>query len=627
MAVGYGSINFPQARFANLTPYGDDRIASIRGCALQMTSGDERWDLAQNTGLTCAFHNAPSLAMSARAAASLKPDSYEGAQAWLYGDPMLGARPSNWFNTIECQRKNFSSYTALRYQTKFPHLIKDETGKEFYCKFRTVPIDKTKQEEGLLTVKDQKDIFRAKTEADTNDPKDKDYLMKELRNRINEGISTEFRLEMTFIAKEEEGLPQIFFHPDMDWGAPWRGLAVVRLTGNLDDHQMKVFAADLGGNLPEGLSVPVPASEHDPRWVLWARSKLYPMVATMRLIQQAALGNQARQTGRDVEVEYQVTVQTGKMIYAGTDQLVEITIVGDKDGVKGTKYHKLDKFFANDHESGSTETYTIRDIDVGTIKLISLKLQDSLSLNGDKDWYLDKVIVQTGPQLVIFPHYQWVNGETENPLVVLTNSSLLPQQESSLRLPARTLQVAQGKRLTTWSHQLLGNDVGDSIPGFLHVSDPDYDALNRKYAWYENHYRAFKCDKFKLMANVLKEVALDFLAPSTSFDDFKDVVDSFSFKEVSAEMHWIHNWESDIEFGRQTLNGMNPICIQRVRAIPGKFPVTDLMVRGLLKRGLTLEEEAAAGHIYMVDHRILEGVATGWEGGALCDPVYCKPRT
>ena len=109
-----------------------------------MTSGDERWDIAQNTGLTCAFHSALSLMMSARASASLKPDSYKDYQAWLYGNPKLGASPSCWFNNSDCLRKNFSSYTALRYATKFSYLIKDKAGKEFFCKFRTVPIYQSK---------------------------------------------------------------------------------------------------------------------------------------------------------------------------------------------------------------------------------------------------------------------------------------------------------------------------------------------------------------------------------------------------------------------------------------------------------------------------------------------------
>ena len=29
------------------------------------------------------------------------------------------------------------------------------------------------------------------------------------------------------------------------------------------------------------------------------------------------------------------------------------------------------------------------------------------------------------------------------------------------------------------------------------------------------------------------------------------------------EKAWLEDWDSDIEFGRQTLNGMNPGCIQR----------------------------------------------------------------
>ena len=50
-------------------------------------------------------------------------------------------------------------------------------------------------------------------------------------------------------------------------------------------------------------------------------------------------------------------------------------------------------------------------------------------------------------------------------------------------------------------------------------------------------------------------------------------------------------WMKDEEFGRQILNGVNPILIQRCSVLPVYFPVTSDMVKGSLARGLTLEDE------------------------------------
>ena len=50
-------------------------------------------------------------------------------------------------------------------------------------------------------------------------------------------------------------------------------------------------------------------------------------------------------------------------------------------------------------------------------------------------------------------------------------------------------------------------------------------------------------------------------------------------------------WTSDVEFGRQILNGVNPVVIRKCEALPAKFPVTDEMVRGFLNRGLSLQQE------------------------------------
>ena len=50
-------------------------------------------------------------------------------------------------------------------------------------------------------------------------------------------------------------------------------------------------------------------------------------------------------------------------------------------------------------------------------------------------------------------------------------------------------------------------------------------------------------------------------------------------------------WATDVEFGRQMLNGVNPIVITKCTQLPPNFPVTEEMVKPLLNRGLSLKEE------------------------------------
>jgi Lipoxygenase len=82
----------------------------------------------------------------------------------------------------------------------------------------------------------------------------------------------------------------------------------------------------------------------------------------------------------------------------------------------------------------------------------------------------------------------------------------------------------------------------------------------------------------------------------------------------------MNRWRLDAEFGRQRLAGVNPRMIRRFDRIPENFPVTDVVVHGLMDPGETLASAMARKRLYCCDYRILEGISVK-EGRYLTQPI------
>ena len=89
------------------------------------------------------------------------------------------------------------------------------------------------------------------------------------------------------------------------------------------------------------------------------------------------------------------------------------------------------------------------------------------------------------------------------------------------------------------------------------------------------------------------KIGLDFITMGTidSLRDYVNLADDLNPEKSPSELYEASRWVSDVEFGRQILNGINPVVVKRCTAIPKKFPVTDSMLNKFLTRGKTLTEE------------------------------------
>ncbi len=178
----------------------------------------------------------------------------------------------------------------------------------------------------------------------------------------------------------------------------------------------------------------------------------------------------------------------------------------------------------------------------------------------------------------------------------------LPQDETKSRARDRTAQLERARGL----YQFTSDGRSPAYVKDLPAHEAFSDEKDLRMYWD--------------IAEMLVEVGLGAIElkfdPSRSLNAYKDF-----FGDLNTPLPSVHTrYDSDEEFGRQRLDGVNPFLLRRCDTIPDHFPVKQETVAPLLAGGLDLASLRDAGRLYLLDLSILEQVPVV-PGRFLCTPM------
>uniref|UniRef100_A0A8C1MCF8 Arachidonate 5-lipoxygenase n=1 Tax=Cyprinus carpio TaxID=7962 RepID=A0A8C1MCF8_CYPCA len=226
--------------------------------------------------------------------------------------------------------------------------------------------------------------------------------------------------------------------------------------------------------------------------------------------------------------------------------------------------------------------------------IVLVKLEKEKLLFNDQ-WYCRCINVTTpSGECVEFPCYRWIANEQE--VVLRDGKGRLPQDDNMKEY--RRMELESRQRLFRWK---------EWHPGFPLSIDANTSTELPVDIQFETAKTVdFTLNYLKAITNLgLNELMMLFQSSWTDIADFEKIF--VKIKNTVSE-HVMQNWNEDLMFGYQFLNGCNPVMISKCRNLPDNFAVTQEMVESSLDRGLTLQEELKAGNIYIADYAILEGV-------------------
>lgn len=289
---------------------------------------------------------------------------------------------------------------------------------------------------------------------------------------------------------------------------------------------------------------------------------------------------------------YTVTVATGTSEYAGTNNYIYVTLVGEDAESDRTLLDNPGLDFCR----GAVDKYKVTSPSpLGPLLLVRLEKQRYFI---EDNWFCRYVTVES-PQghKATFPCYRWLIGDTKVEIREGTAKRLKDDSLPEL-LAHRKAELRERRKTYRWFSW---------APGIPHCIDAKTEADLPQDARFDNEKRSdFEHSlQFALIELSLKKLAIRFGRSWSDLDDFKRIF--WKLRSPIAE-YCMDHWKEDWFFGYQCLNGCNPRMIQQCTKLPDNFPVSADMVQSSLSPKTNLDKEMKAGNVFLLDYAIMDGI-------------------
>ncbi|XP_073693986.1 polyunsaturated fatty acid 5-lipoxygenase-like [Garra rufa] len=238
--------------------------------------------------------------------------------------------------------------------------------------------------------------------------------------------------------------------------------------------------------------------------------------------------------------------------------------------------------------------------------IVKVKLQKETHIV-NRPWFCKHIKVQTpAGDCFEFPCYCWLVDDVE--VTIREGTARLPQDDTKKHRKKELESRQLNFRWREWS------------PGFPMCIDGKMDELPKEVQFDEKKESDFNWNFVKVIEELVIDKVDGFFESWKNIIDYEKILVHYDTKNTPLE-NVMDNWNKDYMFGYQFLNGCNPVMIRKCINLPDKFPVTNEMVKGCLKRGHTLQDELQAGNIYIVDYEILKEVPASNSQRFLTAPI------
>ncbi|XP_036066676.1 arachidonate 12-lipoxygenase, 12R-type isoform X1 [Oryzias melastigma] len=286
-------------------------------------------------------------------------------------------------------------------------------------------------------------------------------------------------------------------------------------------------------------------------------------------------------------VDYKVTIWTEDAQPSFLLHSVYITLFG----TEGESECMILRQWIHTFSKGNKSTSTVSCFkDIGEITSIKLG-KSKLSLT---QWLPGMVEVESPTGKVYkFPVYHWI--ASDNVDTFREGKAVLDKDESSETGELRKKEIQEEQRVYCWDVYKDRMPRCVKADSFLSLPQDDRSTLS-------SVLMTFSSDGKALLLELLA-----FVTSETNWKSFDDIEPMYKRHVTPASEYVFQHWKEDSFFAYQFLNGINPMVIKRIEALPENFLVADKVFQN---DPVDLNTEMEKGNIFLCDYKILDKVTT-----------------